>query len=260
MNYPDATFPGPDAVILLGRAGYGGAAQDELGALRARLAAELAHTQVHEAYVDRAGPGLPEALDACLQAAPRARHILLQPLFMPVDPALLRWLHKLVQRWRNRQARPEALPRIIFTPALGAQDGLATLLARRLRHASDLPDVTHTQPAHWEHDPAAWSEVPRLTGHLLLCTGPRCTALGAAGLWARLRSGLQADPALKKTVMLLHTGCQYPCNLGPLAISYPDGHWYGHLDEPAIQALLNARLRPEGTARGYVVHRITVAG
>ena len=30
-------------------------------------------------------------------------------------------------------------------------------------------------------------------------------ALGAAGLWAGLRSGLQADPALKKTVMLLHT-------------------------------------------------------
>ncbi len=245
------------AVVLLGRAGYGGGAQQELAQLRERLAAALAGAPVlvEAAYVDRAGPGLPQALDACLQAAPQAQSIVLQPVFVPVDPALLRWLHKVAQRWRHRQPQPDALPRIVFAPALGALDGLAPLLARSLAQAQHLPDVTQTQPTHWENDPLAWSEAPPLARHLLFCMGPRCTALGAADLWAQLRARLQADPALKKTVMPLHTSCQYPCNLGPLAISYPDGHWFGRLDAQALNVLADAGFRPEGAARRYVVHR-----
>lgn len=258
MTCADPRMDCERAVVLLGRAGNGGGAQQELAQLRDRLAATVtddAPMHVEAAYVDRAGPGLPQALDACLQAAPRARLVVLQPVFVPVDPALLRWLHKVAQRWRHRQPQPDALPRIVFAPALGALDGLAPLLARSLAQAQDLPDVTQTQPTQWERDPLAWSEVPPLAQHLLFCMGPRCTALGAAGLWAQLRARLQADPALKKTVMPLHTSCQYPCNLGPLAISYPDGHWFGHLDAQAIDALVDARLRPEGEARRYVVHR-----
>ena len=265
MNCSDTPCPAPcaqpvEAVVLLGRGGYGGGASPELEALCARLAGALPRALVAHAYVDRAAPSLPQALGACLEAAPRARTILVQPVFLPTDNALLRWLAKLVQRWRHRQPEPAALPRIVFAPALGELPQLAEVLAASLEQAARLPDVAELQPEHWQEDPVAWSEVPEFARHLLFCMGPRCTALGAADLWAHLRARLREDPQLKRSAMLLHTSCQYPCNLGPLMISYPDGHWWGRLDTAAIDEILRDGLRASGPAARHVVHRTAPPG
>lgn len=245
----------PQAVIVLGRGGYGGGAPAELAQLCERLRQLLAPAHVALAWVDRASPSLPEALDECLSAAPQAGHILVQPVFAPTDAALLRWLEKLAQRWRHRQVQPAGLPRVVFAPALAELPQLAELLARQLAQAPALPDVSQTQPEHWQHDPLAWSEVPDFAQHLLFCMGPRCTALGAASLWSHLRARLRAHPQLRRAVMPLHTSCQYPCNLGPLMISYPEGLWWGRLDAAAIDAVVDAGLVPEGAARVHLVHR-----
>lgn len=258
---PDALLPAPlQAVIVLGRGGYGGAVPAELARLCERLRELLAPGHVALAWVDRASPSLPEVLDECLSAVPQAGHILVQPVFAPTDTALLRWLEKLAQRWRHRQAQPAELPRVVFAPALAELPQLAELLARQLGQVPALPDVSQTQPEHWQHDPRAWSEVPQFQQHLLFCMGPRCTALGAAGLWSHLRARLRAHPQLKRTVMPLHTSCQYPCNLGPLMISYPEGLWWGRLDAAAIDAVVDAGLAPEGAARTHLVHRHGAGG
>jgi (2Fe-2S) ferredoxin len=180
-------------------------------------------------------------------------------MFLPVDNALLRWLEKVAQRWRHRQPDPVATPRIVFARPLGQLDELPAALARQLdhaqRHPEQWPDVTQTQPDHWQNDPKAWSKAPPLTRHVLFCMGPRCTALGAVGLWNHLSDRLLNHPELKKTTKALHTSCQYPCNLGPLMIVYPDGTWWGHLDEAAIDRIVDAQLQPGEEMQAHLVHR-----
>jgi (2Fe-2S) ferredoxin len=36
------------------------------------------------------------------------------------------------------------------------------------------------------------------------------------------------------------TGCMNACTKGPVMIDYPSGHWYGGVDEEAIDAILDA--------------------
>lgn len=249
MNHSDPTRR--TALVLLSRGGNGSAAAEELQTLQDRLRALLPDCTVTGAYVDRAAPSLPQALDAC---GPVER-IVVQPVFVPGDHALERWLHKVALRWRHRQPRPEATPAIVFAPALGGLAGLADLLAQAPHSATALPDVAETASARWRRDPVAWSDVPAHECHVLFCMGPRCTALGAGELWHRLVRKRQDDSALRKRVMLLQTGCQYPCNHGPLMIVYPDGLWYGRLDEAALDRILGEHL-PAGTVdEAHLVHR-----
>lgn len=241
------------AVILLGRGGNGPAAEEELRCLQDGLRARLPDHTVTAAYADRATPSLPQALDAC-RATDR---IIVQPIFVPGDHALERWLRKVVMRWRHRQPQPEATPAVAFAPALGALADLAQLLARAVPAAATLPDVAETASARWQHDPVAWSDVPAHEHHVLFCMGPRCTALGAGDLWHHLARRRQGDSALRARIMPLQTGCQYPCNHGPLLIVYPQGLWYGRLDAAALDRILDAHL-PAGTVdAAHLVHRPT---
>lgn len=222
--------------ILLGRGGLGSAAKQELQAVQQQVQALHPEVQVLIAFVDRALPSLPEALDAC----DHSQQIRIVPSFMPSENALLRWLEKVVQRWRHRQADSSRLPRITFATPLGQSAELAPLLAQAAEQATALPDVTQTTPddGDWHNDPKAWSTIPPHQRHVLFCMGPRCTALGAATLWPHLSSTLQKTGKLRTSVMALQTSCQYPCNHGPLMVVYPDGHWYGQLDEAAIERIV----------------------
>jgi len=245
---------GRQAVIALGRGGYGTAAQAELGALCEQLRVALPRTHVASAYVDRASPSLPEALDACLQACSGITQIIIQPMFVPVDNALLRWLEKVARRWRHRQPDAAAAIRIVFAPPLGSLDGLGELLARHIGEAARRPDVTQTTPDRWQSDPIGWSSVPAHQRHVLLCTGPRCNALGATALWSHLIQALRRSDKLQKTVIVLQTGCQFPCNHGPLMIVYPEGLWYGRLDTAAIDHIVDRHLDQGTVADAYRVH------
>lgn len=225
------------AAIVLTRGHYGGhAAADELSALVARLRTHLPDWQIVGAFVDRAAPSLNDALDTCAKA-PR---IVVLPVFVPADPALERWLHKVAMRWRHARPADSPQPEIHFAPALGSLPGAADAAAAALREHVAGEDVAATVSARWAHDPVAWSDVPPHRRHLLLCTGPRCTALGAGALWQHLDQRLREHRLLRceDGVMALQTGCQYPCNLGPLLIVYPEGVWYGRLDAAALDRVI----------------------
>jgi (2Fe-2S) ferredoxin len=73
----------------------------------------------------------------------------------------------------------------------------------------------------------AWEEVTAHRHQVLLCRGPRCTALGSdrsaeALVLAAVEHGLGDDD-----VLVTHTGCQLPCNRAPVASVQPDDVWYG---------------------------------
>ena len=233
------------AVILLGRGALSASGNAEISVLAEHLrstlaAAGTAPVLVQPAFVDRAQPALPEALDLCAEAG--ARHIIIVAVMVPDEAALRRWLHKLIMRWRARRADAHHIPRIVFGEPLLQMPQLAEALAQTVQglltqsDEKDVPNVVGNDP--WEHDPVGWSSVPEHQHHVLWCVGPRCAAKGAVQLWPRLASTVREKPDLKKRVMLLQTSCQYPCNHGPMMIIYPEGTWYGPLDAAGIERTL----------------------
>ncbi|ROQ92553.1 CbiX protein [Delftia acidovorans] len=184
MNSSETSIPpGPDAVIVLGRGGTGAASRQSLIELADALRPTLEPgCKVVTSFVDKAAPSLPEALQQCLPA----RSIVVLPLFSPDEPALLRWLHKLAMRWRSQL--PDQGVQVRFADHLLGAPAMPALLLPQIRQALQTPDIAETAGDQWQHDPQAWSQVPDHQHHALVCTGPRCTALGAwpsGKAWAR---------------------------------------------------------------------------
>src|SRR5262245_6872838 len=87
----------PDAVVLLGRGGYGDWPALELERLVAAVRATGRYPRVEPAFVDAGAPHLPKVLEALLDGG--ARRIVVAPVFVPVDRSLREWLPKILRRW-----------------------------------------------------------------------------------------------------------------------------------------------------------------
>ena len=245
------------SIILLSRGGAYTAGMTELNELASRLqtamdAAGKSVQLVTAAYVDRAQPTLMEALNLCTNA----QTILILPVMVPDETSLRRWLHKLIMRWRTgQQSAQQPMPRIVFGQPLLQLLGLTELLTHTVDDAlrqPDVPEVLGDDP--WEHDPKGWSQVPDHQHHVLWCVGPRCAAKGALQMWPALTRAIRETPALKHSVQPLQTGCQFPCNHGPLMITYPDGVWYGPMNAESIATVLTRHVRDREVDEAHHVH------
>jgi (2Fe-2S) ferredoxin len=247
---PPATEPRrPDAVVLLGRGGYGEWPQQELDRMVAAVRATGRYAQVVGAFIDQGAPGLLEALQACVVAG--ARRILIAPVFVPVDRTLRLWIPMVVRRWlRRRLARNAAGVEIVLADALGDHPALGQAVAQAVQDAEGRADVSAGAPAHGDPASPGWSVIPPHRYHVLLCAGPRCATQGSLELWQRLRDRLTARGLTtgKDRVLLVRTACLYPCNLGPVMVVYPEGTWYCALTARAIDRLVD-----EQFVRGQVV-------
>ena len=275
------------AVILLCRGPLGAEAVDQLRVLQRtvqqqlseqyqvadqqKLAVDAAYIDadadaisptVQLAFIDRRAPALPEALDACREHA----SVCIVPLLRPDEPALRRWLHKVVMRWVQATGSQQC---IVVTEALAQQAGLAALLTQAVQ--APAPDVRESfapsaelaapcetngdeEGGGWQHDPIAWSSVPEHQRVLLWCTGPRCAAKGALTLWPVLAQAVQRNPALRKQVLLMQTSGQFPCNHAPLMSVQPDGVWYGRLDADSLPQVLTQHVLQGEVARAWQIH------
>lgn len=82
--------------------------------------------------------------------------------------------------------------------------------------------------------------------HILVCASFRmagtpqgaCHKKDAISLLQYLEEGL-SDRGMTD-VMVSTTGCLKVCERGPAMIVYPDGHWYGKLNQDAIDTILDA--------------------
>ncbi len=85
---------------------------------------------------------------------------------------------------------------------------------------------------------------------VLLCAGAACISSGALKIKEALVRELQKK-ALDNEVRLLETGCVGPCNLGPLAIIYPEGVFYQKLTPEDAKEIVEEHL-----LKGRVVERL----
>lgn len=84
--------------------------------------------------------------------------------------------------------------------------------------------------------------------HIMVCASFRtagvaqgaCKQKNAMGLLQYLQEGLQERGL--DDVMISTTGCLKVCDRGPAMIVYPEGTWYGKLDEDAIDKILDSML------------------
>ena len=89
---------------------------------------------------------------------------------------------------------------------------------------------------------------------VLLCAGAACVSSGALLIKDALIREIQKN-GLENEVRLVETGCVGPCNMGPLAIIYPEGVFYQKLLPEDAQEIVEEHL-----LKGRVVNRLLFQG
>jgi (2Fe-2S) ferredoxin len=103
---------------------------------------------------------------------------------------------------------------------------------------------------------AAWEDVPEHRHQVLVCRGPRCTALGsdrtAEALILELMRLSQGDD----DVLVTHTQCQLPCNQAPVVSVQPDDVWYGAVDPATARTIASEHLVEGRTVESHRLRRV----
>ncbi|MCP8464455.1 (2Fe-2S) ferredoxin domain-containing protein [Pseudomonas sp. ZM23] len=166
------------------------------------------------------------------------RELLLVDLEPTADGAYLDWLRAEVAALA--QEHPQA-PQVT-TSALGRR-GLDT--AAVLAAIDDPAQQVACRGVGAVAAQPDWSAPPPHRHHLFLCTGPRCVRRGALPLWKTLRRELQRLGLYENAggALLTRTGCQFPCNRGPILTVYPQRVWYGVHSDEQVCLIVHEHLR-----------------
>ncbi|MFZ5869890.1 MAG: (2Fe-2S) ferredoxin domain-containing protein [Actinomycetota bacterium] len=141
------------------------------------------------------------------------------------------WLRRVAGHWWRERA---GLP-----PTVLVATELATTVEDADRVVHETRAVTGGEPGLTS---GAWEDV---TGHrhqVMVCRGPRCTARGAVETLRAMVLSLIEHRLGDDDVLLVHTGCQFPCNQAPVVSVQPDDVWYGHVDPESAAAIVSEHL------------------
>lgn len=137
------------------------------------------------------------------------------------------WLRRIAAHWWRERAglKPEV---VVATQLADRLDVLDDVLADTKAITGEEPGLTS----------AAWEDV---TGHrlqVMVCRGPRCTAKGSVDSLRAMVLAMMEHQLGDNDVLLVHTGCQFPCNQAPVVSVQPDDVWYGHVDAEAAAEIV----------------------
>jgi (2Fe-2S) ferredoxin len=223
------------AVLLLARSAVGAAPIKEMERLCAEVAALPGVRRVVFGFSEQGLPSLREALDELLGTS--SERILIVPLLLPAEPHFNAWLTRTLQRWRSAADRP--WPDI----------SVATMAGNHPRMMSLLGDLVHSggEPVAMPKPPKAQVEgsiVPPQKRRLLVCLGGPCNVAGANVIWGHLRNE-QDRLALRTAGDGTHTAkasCLGPCALAPVLQVWPEGTYYGGVDEAGVDRIIQEHL------------------
>ena len=158
-------------------------------------------------------------------------------MFVPLEPAIWNWIQFVARRWLRQTSSPLE---IILGEPPSEQLDFVSVVNCAVDRAIESNNSLELTVASGGTSSTDWSVIPLHYYHVLFCQGPRCTAAGAGEIGVYLRRrlselGLEEDSA---QVLAASTGCLYPCNLGPVMVTYPDGTWYCGLDEEAVDRII----------------------
>lgn len=175
-----------------------------------RLLAEQTGARV--AYLQLGTPALADVLDE-LAAGHSGAEVSLVPAPTAGSPAPARsWLRRVAGDWTRRHPG-ELVLRVAAGPVTGREAGLAS---------------------------PAFEPVPGHGRHVMVCRGPRCTAHGAAETAAVLDERIRERGLGDDDVLVVQTGCLYPCNHAPVVVVHPDDQWWGPVTADGARALADS--------------------
>jgi (2Fe-2S) ferredoxin len=206
---------------------------------RDRLLAMAADQDASVAFLQLGDPSLSRELTRLADAGV-ARVTLVGASFGTLAPAVS-WLRRIAAHWwRERSGhRPEVE---VAVTLLRTADELSTLV--QLTKAVDGREPGLTSDA--------WEEVPGHRHQVLVCRGPRCSALGSDASAEALVLALMSNGVGDDDVLVTHTQCQFPCNQAPVLSVQPDDVWYGGVDPAVARTIVADHLvggRPVETHR-----------
>jgi (2Fe-2S) ferredoxin len=212
------------SLLLVGMSVREVAARDRLAAFARSHDAALAFLQVGDPTLTR---------ELTRLADEGAQRIVLVGVSLGTLAPGASWLRRIAAHWwRERGARAPYVG--VATSLLGATEpaDLELVLDAVRPVTGDEPGLTSP----------AWEDVPGYRHQLLLCRGPRCSALGSdrtaeAIILALMRHGLGDDD-----VLVTQTACQFPCNQAPVVSVQPENVWYAGVDAVAGERIVEQHL------------------
>lgn len=93
------------------------------------------------------------------------------------------------------------------------------------------------------------AKLKKVTHHLLVCAHKHCIKQGGREVGRELKRALKELPPTRRA-MLTAVDCLDQCDDGPVVVVYPEGVWYGAVDEQAAREIAE-----EHVGLGHVVAR-----
>ncbi|WP_117190517.1 (2Fe-2S) ferredoxin domain-containing protein [Rhizobium terrae] len=231
-NLPDVAFR--RAILLIAKSAFAAAPHLQMQRLADLVTAFQPGTVVRFAFTEQGTPSLREALSALLDE--NLDGIVIVPLVLPMEPSFHIWLTKSLKRWKSSEERQ--------WPALSiardiASSALMMPLIRNLLETQEEIDVSLGRASI-----AEGSLVPPQKRRVLVCAGGACNSAGADVIWNHLRNQ-QERRKLRVTgdgTMTAKSTCLGPCNLAPVLQVFPEGTYYGGVNEEAVDRIITRHL------------------
>ena len=237
MSDPADFPPAAPRLLLVGMSVREVDRRDDLLRCAAACGGDVAWLQMGE-------PSLAGALSRL--ADDGARRVVLVGVSLGVLAPAHSWLRRVAAYWwRERAGERPVLD--VATRMVDDVDPVAVASA-----AQQVRAIDGTEPGLTS---AAWQDVPAYRRQVLLCRGPRCTAKGAEGAVRGVILAMMAHGLGDEDALLVHTGCQFPCNRAPVISVQPDDVWYGEVDEQAAAEIVESHLLGGDPLSSHVLPR-----
>jgi (2Fe-2S) ferredoxin len=210
------------AVLLVARSAVAAAPIADMRAIADRVAALPGVDHTAFGFTEIGAPTLRDALLGSVGA--RADEILLLPLLVPMEPSFQNWITRAVARWKAADGRP--WPPIRLAPP---------------------PVTAAASPTKMPPEAAL---IPAQKRRVLICLGGPCNNAGGTAIWSywrREQDRLQLRTA-GEGLMSCKTSCLGPCELAPVVQVFPEGTYYGGVDEATVDRIITEHIQ-----RGRVV-------
>lgn len=95
--------------------------------------------------------------------------------------------------------------------------------------------------------------------HVLLCNGSSCLRKGGEEITGVIRNEITAR-GMDSVIHTTRTRCNGRCKDAPVVIVYPEGTWYGNLDEDSARLLVESNLEKGEKVEELITYTTTEQG
>ncbi|HEX8495259.1 MAG TPA: (2Fe-2S) ferredoxin domain-containing protein [Pyrinomonadaceae bacterium] len=85
------------------------------------------------------------------------------------------------------------------------------------------------------------SRLKKINAHVLVCTHKTCRKQGGKAALKALKRAIKAED-LRGSVLVTKVKCLDQCGRGPVMVVYPDGVWYGGVDDKSACSIVSEHL------------------